>query len=311
MPLLVKGTSVIYGVDVSYYQGLPDWRQVYNAGIRFAFSKVSESTDYVNSTWAHNRAGMETLTGFVPGAYHFLRSTTDPAEQARHFAAAAGDLSKWAVMLDVEPITDQDGKVVSMPSAAQAKTWVTELKAKAGGHKVLGYFPRWYWRELGEPDLSFFDGLCGSEYVSGTGTAATLYTRVPSAWWEPYGGENVVTLQFSSSATVPGISGKVDVNAYRGTVDELRAALIGTTPAPKPAPPPAWPGRYLKVFSPMMHGSDVTWVQRRLGVHKHPVQVDGYYGPKTASAVKTFQKGAHLTVDGIVGRNTWTALAKP
>lgn len=36
--------------------------------------------------------------------------------------------------------------------------------------------------------------------------------------------------------------------------------------------------------------------------------VDGVYGPATEAAVKSFQEGAGLQVDGIVGPDTWTAL---
>jgi murein L,D-transpeptidase YcbB/YkuD len=34
----------------------------------------------------------------------------------------------------------------------------------------------------------------------------------------------------------------------------------------------------------------------------------GKFGPKTLAAVKKFQQGNHLTVDGVVGKNTWKAL---
>jgi peptidoglycan hydrolase-like protein with peptidoglycan-binding domain len=37
---------------------------------------------------------------------------------------------------------------------------------------------------------------------------------------------------------------------------------------------------------------------------------DGIFGPKTESAVKAFQKAAHIAVDGIVGPQTKAALAK-
>jgi peptidoglycan hydrolase-like protein with peptidoglycan-binding domain len=40
-------------------------------------------------------------------------------------------------------------------------------------------------------------------------------------------------------------------------------------------------------------------------------QIDGSFGPKTAAAVNSFQKGEGLTVDGIVGPLTWAALPPP
>ena len=39
-------------------------------------------------------------------------------------------------------------------------------------------------------------------------------------------------------------------------------------------------------------------------------EADGKFGPKTEEAVKKFQKDKGLKVDGIVGKNTWTALDK-
>jgi peptidoglycan hydrolase-like protein with peptidoglycan-binding domain len=36
--------------------------------------------------------------------------------------------------------------------------------------------------------------------------------------------------------------------------------------------------------------------------------VDGVFGPRTVSGVKALQQSTGLTVDGIVGRNTWTKI---
>lgn len=50
-------------------------------------------------------------------------------------------------------------------------------------------------------------------------------------------------------------------------------------------------------------GADVKTLQTLLGVVS-----DGIFGPKTKTAVTTFQKANNLSVDGIVGSKTWAVL---
>lgn len=59
-------------------------------------------------------------------------------------------------------------------------------------------------------------------------------------------------------------------------------------------------------------GSAIQTLQERLNVWKaNPaLKVDGDFGPATLSAVRAFQAARKLTVDGIVGPQTWTALLK-
>jgi len=40
----------------------------------------------------------------------------------------------------------------------------------------------------------------------------------------------------------------------------------------------------------------------------HQIVADNIFGPKTDAAVRAFQSAAHLTVDGIIGPRTWSAL---
>lgn len=56
-------------------------------------------------------------------------------------------------------------------------------------------------------------------------------------------------------------------------------------------------------------GSAVRWLQYLLVRRTlSDDQIDGIFGPVTKTAVEQFQTDAHLTVDGIVGPATWSAL---
>jgi len=55
-------------------------------------------------------------------------------------------------------------------------------------------------------------------------------------------------------------------------------------------------------------GADVVALQQLLIASGLQIAADGDFGPRTEGAVKTFQGRAGLTMDGIVGRRTWTAL---
>ena len=58
-------------------------------------------------------------------------------------------------------------------------------------------------------------------------------------------------------------------------------------------------------------GADVKKLQKLLnarGLSPHPIVIDGVFGPTTLTAVKKFQRQAHLHVDGVVGGKTWDRL---
>ena len=55
-------------------------------------------------------------------------------------------------------------------------------------------------------------------------------------------------------------------------------------------------------------GSDVTELQKLLNQNNYGLDEDGIFGAKTLEAVKDYQKKNNLSVDGIVGTNTWGTL---
>lgn len=70
------------------------------------------------------------------------------------------------------------------------------------------------------------------------------------------------------------------------------------------------PVRKEKTISAGADGPEVAAIQQRLQVHSFKVgTIDGAYGSRTTSAVRAFQQSKGLQADGIVDKETWTALA--
>lgn len=194
--------------------------------------KVTEGTGYVNPFWASSKRAMAPLAvhGFVPAAYMFLDAGAPGADQAVWFWKNAGDLTGFGIAVDLERAPD------GSPTRQQAVDAVGELRRRYPGHPVGGYAPHWY---TGGEDLSFFDWLWASEYVSGSGDPGMLYKSVPATWWAPYGGRAPLLLQFTASATIAGIGGPCDCSAFNGTAAQLAAQILPARPAPVPPPAPA------------------------------------------------------------------------
>lgn len=64
-------------------------------------------------------------------------------------------------------------------------------------------------------------------------------------------------------------------------------------------PPIKKPGTVYRWMVPMMQGDKVKEIQRALSIRP-----DGFYGPKTANAVRAFQRNQNLVADGEVGALT-------
>jgi GH25 family lysozyme M1 (1,4-beta-N-acetylmuramidase) len=219
----VTGTTS-YVVDCSSFQGVPAWARTAAVCIGGA-EKVTEGTTYTNPDWDKSKAGLKQVAahGFVPLAYLFLDAGPSGSSQAQYFSSEAGDLTGCGVVIDME-------RSSGSPTLAQAQDCAAELRKLYPGHPVGGYAPHWY---TGGENLSFCDWLWASEYVDGTGDPALLYAQVPAAWWAPYGGKAPLLLQFTSSASIAGISGPADCSAFAGTAAGLAAHVL---PAKAAAP---------------------------------------------------------------------------
>lgn len=66
----------------------------------------------------------------------------------------------------------------------------------------------------------------------------------------------------------------------------------------------------LSVLKNGSKGEQVKTLQRLLNAFGNSLSVDGDFGSKTDNALRSFQRAKGLTVDGICGKNSWTALLK-
>jgi hypothetical protein len=216
----------VFGPDISSYQAGLNLARLTDAA--FVIAKTTEGTYYTDSAYPGWRAQAAAIgKPFV--WYHFL-SGEDATAQAGHTAAKVGDKALPG-MLDFEPAG------IFSPTLAQAVAYIKAAQA-AGLRLVLVYLPRWYWQQLGSPDLSELAALgvqlVSSAYPGGNGSPAQLYPGDKAAGWQPYGGMTPLIYQFTDKATDGGQS--LDYNAFRGSIAELVAALDPTAPAPTPTP---------------------------------------------------------------------------
>ncbi|MBF6332364.1 glycoside hydrolase family 25 protein [Nocardia transvalensis] len=204
----------IFGVDISNHQAGLDLATVFAEGFEFAFAKVSEGDYFRDHTWPQFRDAT-LAAGKVLAGYHYVRADCDPDAQANLFVDHLGD-SNIPAMLDHEVNSGGVDVLRAVRDAIEAR----------GVRVGLIYLPRWYWQQIGEPDLTGLPPLMSSNYgPNRAGYASVIYPGPDDIGWQPYGGLDVTVFQFSDRGQVAGQS--IDVDAFEGTPDELRNLLMG------------------------------------------------------------------------------------
>jgi GH25 family lysozyme M1 (1,4-beta-N-acetylmuramidase) len=198
------------GIDVSHWQNAIDWPSVRAAGKRFAYIKASESTDFVDWLYATNRAQAQ-AAGLYVGAYHFAGPDATPGDavaEADHFvdtaAIAKGDLLP---VLDLE----MSGGLSTVNLQAWVAAYLDRVYQRTGVRGVIYVSPSFWKNYMGDATWFATNGY-GVLWLALWTTAAE--PAVPAGGW---GGNGWTFWQYSSDGAVPGITGRVDLNRFRGT----------------------------------------------------------------------------------------------
>jgi len=127
------------GTDVSDHQPSVDWTAVKNAGVTFAWTKATEGTSFVSSSFTSQEAGAKAV-GIYIGAYHFARPSVNTNltgqfsadSEAGFFWSVAGNYIKsgngyLVPMLDWEDPNATNGfNGITGFTTAYLSAWVNE-----------------------------------------------------------------------------------------------------------------------------------------------------------------------------------------
>jgi GH25 family lysozyme M1 (1,4-beta-N-acetylmuramidase) len=227
----MAATSLAFadGIDVSHWQGSINWTKVKAAGMQFAFMKATESTTYTDTAFATNWAAASSV-GMYRGAYHFARPKvgTAPA-QAQYFVSRVGSFQGAGTLPPVLDLEASGGLSVTALRSWTA-TWLTTVEQLTGRTPIIYVSPAFWEHYLGDSTAFTRFPLWIAHY-------GVSSPRVPGGWgsWTFW--------QRTSSGSVNGISGNVDMNEFNGTTAQLATLANTTGGSTAPVPPgPTVPG---------------------------------------------------------------------
>ena len=211
----------IHGIDVSKYQGDIDWAQVKSSGVKFAYIKATEGGDHIDAKFQQNWNGAK-AAGVHRGAYHFVYWCRPWHEEMRHFIQTVPkEPDALPPVLDVEATPESKKctrRLERGPAVAEMREMLRVMEHHYGKKPVIYTTVDFYEAILHPSELEDYP----------------IWVR--STKYSPhvkYGSRNWHFWQYQSDAQIPGITGNVDRNAFKGDHQQW-LAFIGDKPQDTP-----------------------------------------------------------------------------
>lgn len=202
----------IHGVDVSRFQGDIDWPSLRQGGAAFAFIKATEGTDRQDLRFDDNWRGAA-RAGVPRGGYHFYYLCAPPEPQARNFIATVPrSATSLPPVLDLEWTPYSPTCRIRPPAdevRAAARRYIAIVAAHYGRRPVI-YTSVDFYRDN---DLG---RLAGVDF---------WLRSVAGHPGDVYPGQHWTFWQYTSTGSVPGISGRADLNVFAGSPAQWQAYL--------------------------------------------------------------------------------------
>lgn len=185
------------GVDVSVFQGFPDWRKVFAAGYRFAYVKSAQYPHYVNPDALKQRHDAHQAGLYVGNYCYAVARYGDAIGQANLFLNRT-EVAPWHLLpaLDLEESGSEGVSAANLESFVMA--WGTHTAAMLGVRNLVLY-----------TDLNMLRNR-----ILVTRRLRSLYVLWLADWTKgpapTVPGWRVVMHQFDPFHSIPGFSGPVD-----------------------------------------------------------------------------------------------------
>lgn len=206
------------GIDVSEHNGTLNWAAIKKAGIKFAIIRDGYGTSHVDNQFHANMAGA-IAQGLMIGVYHFSYAL-DAAGAKKEAAFCLGLLEPYKDKIVLPVYFDFEYDTVDYA----AKCGVTLGKSAFNAHTVAfceavksaGYAPGVYYNK------DYYNRMVDLNSVGGYSQWYAQYASAPSV-------TSYDLWQYSSSYTIPGCSGRFDINemAHSGSITSSRKYTVG------------------------------------------------------------------------------------
>lgn len=219
-------TTHLYGIDVSQKQGTIDWEQVKENGVIWGYARASlgAESETLEKNYRPNFEGMQ-ANKILSGAYHFFYAgDTAEAQFANFESHVGGDWGDLPPMLDLEMDGLSEDEDISLEKYQQEALKMLKLMEQKSGKKPIIYssFEFANSKYLNNPDFARYK-LWVADY--GTKVYPCFPATPPGARPGnpgPWSENKWIFWQFSGDGHLLGISNKVDLDVFFGTVEELK-----------------------------------------------------------------------------------------
>lgn len=190
----------IKGIDVSSYQGKPDWAKVAKAGVKFAILRVHQKTG-IDGSFEYNYKGCKS-NGILIGGYKYSYALT-PAQAINEAEAVIEVLNgrglDFPVFYDLE--WSQQRGIGKQAVENITVSFLTRIKK--AGYKVGIYCNLDWYNNVLSDALKKYDCWIARYPANDNGSVQERLRPSVGVGW-----------QYSSKGKVPGINGNVDMNVF-------------------------------------------------------------------------------------------------